>query len=193
MKKFFFGLLMMLAPLSMSAQEYHSAAMYEATGPVKEIVFNKVKKEFKKQTVKFLESGREEWSLMTFNDEGYPVNSSQKVGALKENIDITWNPDNTVAGIEQFSDVLGKSGMSISFSYAGSSAPSGMKVEYWKPKKGTDERVVSEIVEYTFSDYEYDSHGNWIGRKVVKVTEELGKKPKTSQTQYIQTRTISYY
>ena len=176
------------------SQEYHEAALLDATGPVKEIIVNKVKCAVKKRTIPFLPSGKAEYSLSSFNEEGYPISNLAKVGKLSDTQTYTWNTDFTLAGIETVIHVLGNECVSTEFSYDnGERVPATEVVTYWKPADKGEVRKVTCKEEYSYSGYEYDSRGNWIARSVVLATTDYGKKNKTKTKEYRQTRTITYY
>lgn len=166
------------------AQEYKTALVYEAHGPIKEIR-TKSDNPFAKGKLKFLPNGQEKTEIMTFDDNGYPIGYGMNVGDMSTKLNIRYDSLSNIKSMLFETNIIGnKQKIEVINFYDGNRLVS-RNIHLTSPKKeGT--------IQSEFSNERYDEYGNWIERTVnekgIDGNGEVGK-----EKTYIETRTIKYY
>lgn len=175
--------LVSLTWLSCFSQEYHYASLYNVSGPVKEIKTNS-KSELVEKKVKISKDGRGGISMMMYNNQGYPMGFELSVLG-KENFQrFFYDEHNRID--------------SVSVKIHGFGKP---KCIYSKHiyEGGIEKSEIVTIVEgkritrcvFSFYDYSFDSHNNWLSRSVIKSVETDDGTQEAYE--YKETRAIKYY
>lgn len=188
----FFVLITLVIAFSFSAQgQYHAGVLYGLKGNVKEI---KAKSEnpLVKGKTKFLENGMKKLSLLTYNDEGYPIGCSmQGWGDNYKSISIAYNDRNLPSMVEiKDNTKKGLSVMSFEMKYDSSGNLSECVLESVLTGEETT-KTGSTYTLFQYSDYKFDAQGNWISRTCHQGNKIDGNiiKGKT----YTETREIKYF
>ncbi len=184
MKRFIIGLVSLICTICSYGQQYKTAVLYEAHGPVKEIR-TKSENPLAKKKVKFMPDGKTKTEVMTFDDNGYPIGYGMNMGAMFNNLNVAYDSLQNVSRIEFETNILGnKQKIEVTNFYDGKRLTS-RKINFTSPKKsGT---IKSEI-----SDEKYDEYGNWIERTVHERGFDKNGKPGKEKT-YTETRVIKYW
>lgn len=159
---------MMAFSFALQAQtKFHDVELNEATGPVKSITTNMMGRD---QTITFNKEGkmqRENMSDAVYNPEGYLQSSKISMMGNESTVKYKWENGKVVS---QTMNMMGND-VTIKFNYN---------------EKGV---VVSQSMDFggqemtsPYTDYKFDSHGNWISRKGSMMGQEM-----------VQTRTIEYF
>lgn len=183
MKRFSSIIALLVPHLFCMSQEYHSAALYDCVGNIKEIT-TKSNCKFVKKKVKFDKVGRTGVSIMSYNDLGYPT-GFEIIVLNKPNFEkYFWTPSNKLDSI------------SILVNGLGISKKVGAKVLYnGEVQAGVRINVVenndSASYNLIYSNYQYDELNNWISRTVNQ--ELLKPNGESIKNEYVENRVIKYY
>ena len=169
--------------LSAFAQDFKYAAIYDASGPVKEIKTDS-KMPLVQKKVKIKENGMGGLSNMMYDNDGLPVGWEMNMMGKQNFQKFFWNEDSRLDSIAVKIDVIGNSELiTVKNTYSGRDMIS--QVIEVKSKEESSKFIM------LFSDYKFDDNGNWISRKVTQ-TEAKNAGGKSEQ-EFTETRTIKYY
>lgn len=164
------------------AQNYKSGALYELSGPVKDVKYKTENPFILEKSLKFLEDGRQKLSTWVYNKEGYPFASGFLTSPNSwHNYLVNYDDQNRVE--------------TINFEYAAKNGISKNQLRNFYDGNRLAKSVMTDLSDgtpretatLTYSGEKYDSQGNWIERDV---TMTLGNSVPKSFTE---TRTIRYY
>lgn len=170
-----------------AAQDYHAAALWDATGPVKELKYKTKNPMAQAKKMKFTEEGRLSSSMIFYGDNGYPLGMDMNMFGRFLNISFKFGDNNLLSEVIYNSNVGGWGCFTSTFAYDANTMVS-------QEIKVTDKKTSETTKEYSyrFSGYTYDETGNWTARNVVVNINDL-RKGKTEQLEYLETREIKYY
>lgn len=184
MKKRLFLTALVILPSALLAQEqqYKSAILYNAEGPVKEIKLNTPDKRMQVySTQKFTEEGLMNNGIMYYSENGLPLGATSTDGSgVFMSYDISYNEINLPESIILVSGK--KPELKFDYSYEG-----GRRTQC---KVTPDTGRPDDYILYTYSDEKYDAHGNWISRHVCSTSVKEGAS--SENTEYDETRSITY-
>ena len=178
-----------------SAQQYHLNVLYEATGPVSQIVTNTENPYFSAAApipglelgkVTFQENGKLKMEMMTYDADGYPIGFGTNMGKTYTTFRVTY--DDARHPVQLFFDGnTQKDGVSRQFTIQ--TAYEGDRVAMRRFFASPD----GEQLLCVYSDEVADEHGNWISRRVSEVTVSDDDADVKSEKEYTETREISYF
>lgn len=174
---------------SFAATEYHGRALYGLVGNVKSVKWKtKAKRLYPESNPSFFENGLLCNSTLFYDSDGYPIGSSMVANnKFSITVDVKYGEDHRVGQITETGQSYGSNFTTTDdFEYS----PDGMLVK----ETVTETDVKSgkaKKVEMRYSDYQFDSTGNWISRSVTSITTKENGSTKTSE--FVETRTITYY
>lgn len=157
--------------------KYHGAALYGCKGKVKEIFYSTEDPILLEKVIKFLPNGQSEHSIMTYDQNGFPIGFNINAGnRISVNIDYQ---NDKLKEVEIQTNLRGDEHRTIDMIYEGDLLKQRINKDVLKDK-------ISTIS--TYSDYQYDDQGNWISRTVELESPEEGEIEK-----FTETRVITYY
>ena len=172
MKKVFMMIAMMAVTFAAQAQtKFHDVEANDAQGPVKSISTNMMGQA---QTINFTKDGKmsgEGISDAKYDENGYLQSVTIKRSMMGQEMSSTYTykwENGKVAS--QSMDMMGQQ-IVTKRTYNEKGAPASESID-----------MGGQAMEMPFTDYKYDSHGNWISRKMSMMGQEME-----------QTRTIEYY
>lgn len=162
----------------------------DAVGPVKEIKLQTDDPIATRKTIKFSKNGKENKSLMTYNDAGYPTGFGLQMGERESTLKIYYNTENLVDSLKFKSTLTGNGGsLRVFNSYNDKGELIHRVIDRTSNKKREDRNT---LFDYTFSDFIVDAASNWISRSVVlEITDR--QSGNVDRMEYTETRTIKYY
>lgn len=180
-------LILAIGVVSACAQTYKSMVLYEVSGPVESIKYDK-NNPFEKllDTVKFGKDGRPAKDIMTYDTYGYPIGFGTKYGKRVNSAYITYDNERRPAKVTLWgnTDAAGALQDSITTSF----------IEIRYSENGVKSLTLTSeddnVKEYIFSDKTLDDHGNWTKRRVTVVTKRGQNAEPTEE--YEETRQIKY-
>lgn len=168
MKKVFMMLALLALPFALQAQtKFHDVELNEATGAVKKISMAVMGQQ---QVIEFTANGkmqRKEITDAKYDADGYLQSAKLNVNGNELTVTYVWENGKVKT---QSMEVMGQP-MTITRSYNDQGAPAEDTIDMGSMKNKSP-----------YTDYKYDSHGNWISRKGSVMGREM-----------VQTRTIEYY
>jgi len=168
MKKAIMMIAMLAVPFALQAQtKFHDVEANEATGPVKTITMNRMGQDV---VIKFSPEGKmqsESMSDAKYDANGYLQSAKNEMRGQQMEVKYTWENGRVKS---QTMNMMGND-FTITYTYNDKGALASQSMNM-----GGQEMVSP------YTDYKYDSHGNWISRK----TSMMGRDME-------QTRTIEYY
>lgn len=184
MTRFLMLIMVMTFGLSTAAQTYQAYRIYELNGPVKEV---KIKTEdpflMMSKEAKFVENGMQKLAGWTYDEKGLVFGEGFCGGGTFWNAVIVY--DNQLRPEKILRSMNGNKGsvinMTTRFVYDASGNTERKEVTY----ADSETKYVFE-----YSDYTFDSKGNWITRNVTQIASdsEGASTPKA----YTEVRTIKY-
>lgn len=181
--------ILVLCP-GIKAQDFKAASLWEAKGNIKEIKYKTKDPLMKQKKLKFDNDGKLKSSVLTYNENGYPFAIDLNLGSVACSVKFTYSGSNpwilekVVMDTKVMNDHTSND---ITFSYEGD-VP--VKRVIIAEKKG-DKPVTYEWTS-TFSNYKYDSSGNWISRDVEMKGRNLADGT-TKESSYTETRELTYW
>lgn len=187
---------LMTLSLSVAAQsDYFGYLLYDLKGPVESVdsdarYYPRVLGA--KRT--FLKNGMLSFSALNYDENGYPIGSManySKAGDKKQkgecnDVEIVYDEKNRPSSIFESYHFKNREDILTTYSYSPDGTIAGATIKI----TGND----NKIIEMSYSDYKYDSSGNWISRKVdCNVVSISGKGNKTENSTYRETRKIKYF
>jgi len=170
--------MMMMAMLAMTfaaqAQtKFHDVELNEATGPVKSITQAGMMGRGN-QVINFTQDGKmqaEGLSGLVYDENGYLQKAERAVETPQGNMKIvtTYKWENGKVASQSMD--FGQGAMTQVYKYNEKGVPASMSMD-----------MMGQAMETPYTDYKFDSHGNWISRKTSMMGQEME-----------QTRTIEYY
>ena len=170
--------MMMMAMLAMTfaaqAQtKFHDVELNEATGPVKSITQAGMMGRGN-QVINFTQDGKmqaEGLSGLVYDENGYLQKAERAVETPQGNMKIvtTYKWENGKVASQSMD--FGQGAMTQVYKYNEKGVPASMSMD-----------MMGNAMETPYTDYKFDSHGNWISRKTSMMGQEME-----------QTRTIVYY
>ena len=168
MKKAFMMMSMLAMALAMQAQtKFHDVEANDAQGPVKCIKSSQMGREM---VINFTKDGKMQREGMTdakYDANGYLLSAKMSFQGNDMPISYTWENGKIKT---QTMEMMGQS-VTTTRTYNEKGAPASEKMNFG-----------GQEMENPYTDYKYDSHGNWISRKGSMMGREME-----------QTRTIEYY
>ena len=168
MKKIFMMMAMLAVSFAMQAQtKFHDVEANDATGPVKSITSQMMGRDI---VITFTQDGkmqREGMSDAKYDANGYLISAKNEMRGQQMEVKYTWENGRVKS---QTMNMMGND-FTITYTYNDKGALASQSMNM-----GGQEMVSP------YTDYKYDSHGNWISRK----TSMMGRDME-------QTRTIEYY
>ena len=169
MKKVLMMMALLAIPFAMQAQtQFHDVEANEATGPVKKITSSVMGRE---QVTTFSKEGkmsREGLSNAVYNAEGF-LQSATMTMMQGQAIDVKYKWENGRI-VSQSMNMMGRD-MTTKRTYNDKGAVAAESMD-----------MGGQNIEIPYTDYQYDSRGNWTSRKTSMMGQEM-----------VQTRTIEYY
>lgn len=151
MKKVLLTLAMLATTVGLMAQtKYHDVEANDAKGPVKSIVETVMGQE---STTNFTPEGqmqKAEITDMVYDENGYLKSAKVEIQGMKMDVKYTWK-NGRVAGNSM--DMMGQE-MSTTITYNEQGVPTSTTIS-----------VAGQLMVSTYTDYQFDDHGNWISRK----------------------------
>ena len=170
--------MMMMAMLAMTfaaqAQtKFHDDELNEATGPVKSITQAGMMGRGN-QVINLTQDGKmlaEGLSGLVYDENGYLQKAERAVETPQGNMKIvtTYKWENGKVASQSMD--FGQGAMTQVYKYNEKGVPASMSMD-----------MMGQAMETPYTDYKFDSHGNWISRKTSMMGQEME-----------QTRTIEYY
>lgn len=177
-----------------SAQQYRHNVLYEANGPVREIILHTENPYFSPAAqfplltigkAIFQENGKLKQEMMTYDAEGYPVGFGTNMGKTYTTFRVIY--DEARQPVRLFFDGnTDKDGLSHQL-YVETAYENGLAAArrfYVSPE--------SEQLICVYSDIVTDDHGNWISRHVTESTVSPDSGDVTGR-EYTETREITYF
>ncbi len=196
--KIFFGLLLAMlwgADAMAEPREYHEEALYGLKGNVREVKTSSKSYLPLRNSFKFKDDGRMTSSVLTYDEEGYPMGYNVTMGNSVMDCKVEWNDNRTPKSISDLSTSWPTKGSkNIEFFYGEDEFLPVKAVAVSQNGKKT--KTTTVVCEY--SDYELDEKGNWISRNVSETVTELKQKKngkeeeKEKSSSFTETRTIVY-
>jgi len=168
MKKAIMMLALLVIPFALQAQtKFHDVEANEATGKVKKLTVNVMGQS---QTINFTPEGKMQMDNLSdavYDADGYLQSAKISAQGMSTTVKYTWENGKMVG---QSVSVMGQE-MKTSRTYNEKGAPATETIN-----------MGGQSINSTYSDYQYDDHGNWISRKANMMGQNMD-----------QTRTIEYY
>ena len=168
MKKVMMMLAMLAVTFTVQAQQkFHDLELNQVSGPVKSIVSNVMGMA---QTITFTKEGKmsqEGMSDAVYDADGYMQSAKMKIMGNEMPIAYKWENGRVIS---QSSNMMGQE-VKITYAYNDKGAVASQTIE-----GGPQSMTIN------YTDFQYDSHGNWISRKTSMMGQEMEQK-----------RTITYY
>lgn len=189
MRQLVFAICMMFS-IVISAQQFHGAALFDCSGSVKEIKYEKRYPLMGNKKWSFSKDGKLNNSLLSYNDNGYPAGAGFSAGNQMLNLNVVYDSENLLKSLSLQSNVSGKAlNMTVEFLFVGN--------QMAEMKANVVSKDANKIIAFKFSDYKYDSYGNWIERNVVKTSvnifDQNPESPSEETDRYTEKRIIKYY
>lgn len=205
-------LTLLVSCLHLNAQEFKEGILYDVVGPVKDVNLNS-KKIFPHlfDKASFNTNGKTKNSVTVFDDNGYPVSidldtSPNNDSGLHLSLKVNYDENHQVASIlteynmaaegDIVRMVLNENSFKVnwtenrSFQYRNNSFGVPEISNIYVSSVTNSEDYTSD---YTYTDYVYDKHGNWISRNVVETIIFPNGPTPPMTNEYMETRDISYY
>lgn len=174
--------------VSVSAQEFHGATLYDAVGPVEEIQIDTKNPFVYFSTAKFTPNGKANGAYLTYtlsyDADGYPSGFDMKNGNSYAFMKIVYDKANRPDSIVIDSNLMEAY---LNVTVANSYDSKGILVGRTIAKTLNDNK---RSYRFSYSNIVNDDHGNWVSRSVVQ-EETGGAQP--SKKEYVEKRTIKYY
>ena len=166
-----------------SAQDFHYGAIFDATGPIKEIKTDS-KNPLVEKKVKIDKQGRGGLAMMMYDNSGLPLGFEMNMLGKQNYQKFYWNDDNRLDSVSMKIELIGDCKLITAKNTYSGKPLSSQKIEI-KTKDGN--------IRYLriFSEYTYDEASNWISRKVKQTS--IDKNGEETNEEYIETRFIKYY
>ena len=169
MKKVMMMMAMLAISFAAQAQtKFHDVEANEATGPVKSITMDMMGRE---QVTNFTKEGkmeRADVSDAVYDAEGFLQSAKMTMmQGQSTTVKYTWENGHVTS---QTLNMMGQD-MTIKFTYNDKGTVASQSMN-----------MMGQDISIPYSDYEYDSHGNWISRKTTIMGNEM-----------TQTRKLEYY
>ena len=174
--------------------QYKAPALRHLTGNVKECRIssqNSVTKQFSKS--KFSSDGKLKTVLMSYDENNLPYGWNSTFADSYSNFKVEWTKNNQPFEIKfQNKNAEGTQDLTIHYFYDGSSLVPDSALYTLSSNNIKSGRQSNTVNSCRYSDYEFDSHGNWIRRRVSQSEiDEHGEV--ISTTDYTETQKIKYY
>lgn len=171
------------------SRKYKAGALYELSGPVKEVVVHTENQFAFPSTLKFTKEGRLVLRPFMYDKNGYPIGAGHRFDKDFSRIFIDYNSDLQPSSILMITNTDEKDKdnpclWDFSFIY------DGKRLGSLTAKGGRKGVSPMEIV-MEYSNEKYDDFGNWISRDVKSTTRQEGQQP--VENRYTETREIKYY
>ena len=169
MKKAMMMIAMLMATVAMQAQtKFHDVEANDAQGPVKSLEISVMGQT---QKFNFTKEGKmDEGSSLVdavYDADGYMQSAKMKIMGNEMPIAYKWENGRVIS---QSSNMMGQE-VNITYAYNDKGAVASQTIE-----GGPQSMTIN------YTDFQYDSHGNWISRKTSMMGQEMEQK-----------RTITYY
>lgn len=177
-------LLMLVTAISANAQEsFNDLELFDLRGPVEKCVIKTENPASKNDKPEFTKQGELTWNDFARNRQGKALGSGMTGLDVYSNLRIKYDDDGKFIGADEESTIGGSRSMSVSNLFEGDRI-SGRDIEI---RNGQDVRQIR----LRYSDEKLDDRDNWTSRKVIQT--ETDKNGKTKESEYMETRQISYY
>jgi len=168
MKKLFLMMTVLMASLCLQAQtKFHDVELNEAKGPVKAIKMTLMGADI---NIDFSQDGKMQRAGMAdavYDAEGYLQSAKWEMRGQQVAVSFKWENGKLKS---QTVNVMGND-ITTAYTYNDNGAPASQEMN-----------LGGQTMSIPYTDYKYDSHGNWTSRK----TTMMGQEIETS-------RTITYY
>lgn len=199
-----YTLVFLIGLLSMSAQEYHGAALYNAFGAVKSIGTDTKNPFSYEKRMNFMQNGQVDIIDMMYDNQGYPIGFGGTVLGKTNDLSITWGDGGAVLDISADLGFLMGKKFKAKYTYAtGERFPTTLTITTQPGNEKDLRKTNAEMVVCVYSNYNTDSHGNWISRDVTQTYSHKGRYDTTGNSpygfqeveviQYVENRKIEYY
>lgn len=180
------GMMIALMAINVSAQEFKGAQLYDAYGSVKEIKYKEGKFSLMRSTLKFWRDGFQKASNYTYNLEKYPIGYGFQMGYGYINCLFYYDTDNRLEKViinkrykTNFDDMV------VTNSYN-----DGKLIGRCIDIKSNGD-MGNTVIEWSYSQPIYDSHGNWTQHTVTQTTTKEGTLPEVKT--FVERREIKYW
>lgn len=165
------------------AQKYKSGILWDLKGPVKEVKTDSPFPMAEKK-MKFSEEGHIKNRRMSYDEACRPVGYSLEDGDAYIRVKVTYTPDGRIDRITHVgNNGEGETATVFTFDNDGRKTDSVNMLS-----QAADGTMTMDL---DFSNYIYDTRGNWISRTVNLTRHAAGADPQTAQ--FVETRQIKYY
>ena len=169
-------MMMAMVAISFAAQaqtKFHDVELNEATGPVKSITQAGMMGRGE-QVINFTQDGKmqaEGLSGLVYDDNGYLQKVEREVETPQGNMKIVTTYKWENGKVQSQSMDFGQGSMTQVLKYDEKGIVTSMSMD-----------MMGQSMDTPYTDYKFDSHGNWISRKTSMMGQDI-----------TQTRTIEYY
>lgn len=177
-------LLMLLTAISANAQEsFNDLELFDLRGHVEKCVIKTKNPASRNNKPEFTKQGELRWNDFARNRQGKALGSGMTGIDVYSDLRINYDEAGRFTGASEESTIGGSRSMAVSNLFEGDRI-SGRDIVI---RNGQDVRQIN----LRYSDEKYDDHGNWTSRKASQT--EIDKNGKKKESEYMETRQISYY
>ncbi len=170
---------------------YKGGLVAGVNGPVKEVSVNGSLLQKQIGKTKFLKNGKLKNRLMSYDKEGKPIGFGMNNGNTYIYTNISYSPDGRISSAQsrcKLKDKEAETTLTYTLTYNGKDLSETQCLAVVSDGSEPETLTVN-----SYSDYKYDSHGNWISRNVKKRITNSAADPKSQEEEYTETRQIKYY
>ncbi len=184
--------------------KFKEGLIYDVKGPVASVRLHTDAPGYFNNAL-FDTDGKTIGSVMKFDKNGYPIgwiidkdNSTYEQEKTFGLFEVTYDDNYRIASLKMKCEIKG-----ATFTLANGSVTENKYFHYRDNSDNTSEITEMKMIytingtahdiNFSYTNYVYDNHGNWISRNVVETIEPLNNSEKSETREYVETRTISYY
>ena len=187
MRKYIFIIIGALIVLSFNytlAQTYNGPSLYDASGKVKSIKITP-SPIFSSDKIEFMEDGHIKDSTLTFDWDGKAIGKNLNIYKMRQSVNLEYDNNNRLIKAIVDSSYGLPGGYEATLNYEGDH-PDRITITETKGKNPYQ-------YSYIYSNYSFDSNGNWISREVDLSTIEMKSNSMKKKEHFTETRNILYY
>lgn len=194
MKKITMLCLLMTSLFSVSAQKYKAAALYEAKGPVKEIIYDEIQPGQYEEVLKFKKDGRQKYRwFFRYAPDGKVYGDSMLTHRFSEMFDFSYDSEGRLERVGYaYIKNEKRDSTFIDNTYEIKYDEKGLRSSVRLVQKDRQGKIVIDNLTI-FADYIFDDKGNWISRTMQFRPALLPEGKTLPKEKILQKRTIKYY